>query len=139
MRTIYPLVVLAVLSAVPAAAHGVDAQSKGPLQRAQIQRTQIAAMARQVFATMDTNHDGIVTPGEYASYRQKAGDAPADNPFVRVGGHWYDHADVKHDSRVTLDEALAYPLHAFDRADTNHDGVLSSHEQKVALKYIKHK
>lgn len=134
MRTVSPLVVLSLIIAAPAAAQSADALPNGP-----IQRTQIADMARDVFEKMDSNHDGVVTLDEYNSYRQKFGDAPSDNPFVRVGGHWYDHADLKHDGRVTLEEAQAHPLQAFDRADTNHDGVLSLHEQKVAAKYMKHR
>lgn len=102
-----------------------------------IARTEVTAAVRAKFAQIDANHDGVVTRAEYEAYRahMAAGDVDRGGggaAFVHIGGHWFERADAKGDGRVTLSEATSHPLELFDMADTNHDGVVSLRERKLA-------
>jgi hypothetical protein len=115
------------------------AQDGAALGTRPIARTEVIAGVKRLFATMDTNHDGVVSQQEFAVFRarQGAGDADGAGMFGRVGSHWFDRADANGDGKVTLAEAQVRPLQLFDMADANHDGVVSVEEQKVAMMLMK--
>ena len=111
---------------------GAQASAQGPaLPDRPITRREVIAGVQRQFAAMDANHDGIVTRAEYD--RARTASAAPTSPFEHVGGHWFEHADAAGDGRVTLAEAEARPLQMFDMADTDHDGVVSLQEQKMAM------
>lgn len=120
------------LLAAPAPALAQTAQQfpDRPIARAEV----IAVVKRQV-AAMDRNHDGVVTPAEFAAFRAHQSPAPPTGveAIAHIGGHWFERADANGDGRVTLDEALARPLQLFDLADIDRDGVVSVKERQVAM------
>ncbi len=115
------------------------AQDGAALGTHPIARTGVIAGVKRIFATMDTNHDGVVSQQEFAAYsaRQGAGDPDGGGMFGHVGSHWFERADANGDGKVTLAEAQVRPLQLFDMADANHDGVASVDEQKVAMMLMK--
>lgn len=126
-------IALAAALAAPAFAQSADDLPDRPIARAEV-----IATVKSQFAALDANHDGIVTPAEFAAYRARTGGAaPAGNPFGRIGAHWFEHCDANGDGRVTLAEAEARPLQLFDMADINKDGVVSVQERQVAMAFMK--
>ena len=126
------IIILAMaLTCTAAAAQGVDDLPDRPIARSEV----IAVVKRQ-FAAMDTNHDGVVTRPEFDAYRARQDRAP-ERPgelaaFDHIGGHWFERADPDDTGRVTLRQAEERPMHLFDMADTNGDGVVSVDEKQVA-------
>lgn len=124
----FALAVCLAVAAPALAQRGMD-MPDGPITRSQV----IDAVKTQ-FAAIDANHDGVVTQAEFQAYHDRAGDQPqGGGPFGRVGGRWFERADAKGDGQVTLEEAEARPLHFFDMADSNHDGVISPKERQTAM------
>ncbi len=103
-----------------------------------ITRAEVAAAVKAKFAQLDSNRDGVVSEREYAAYRERkaAGDLPEDvgaAAFVHIGGHWFERSDADGNGRVTLAEATARPMEAFDTADADGNGVVSVRERKLAM------
>jgi len=125
------LILALAIVAAPAVAQGVDDLPDRPIARSEV----IAVVKRQ-FAAMDANHDGAVTENEFQAYRERQARAPerpgALAAFDHVGGRWFEKADPDDTGRVTLRQAEERPLHLFDMADTNGDGVVSVDEKQVA-------
>ena len=121
----FPVFLLAI--AAPALAQADAGLPAGPISRAQV-----TAAIKQRFASLDTDHDGAVSRAEFDAYRQKARPEQGGG-FVHIGEHWFERSDADGDGRVTLSEALARPMQLFDMADTNHDGVVSVDERKLAM------
>jgi hypothetical protein len=108
----------------------------------------------EVFARLDSNHDGVVTRDEFMKagpgsarverrvFVMRDGDGPGrEGPGMgprggmRGGGmrgHMIERMDSNHDGRVSLAEAEARALQAFDRADANHDGIVTPEERQAA-------
>jgi Ca2+-binding EF-hand superfamily protein len=121
----------ALVALAPAAAQTADDFPDRP-----IARTEVIATVRTLFAQLDANHDGVVTPAEFQAYLARTRETPAAaNPFTHVGQHWFEHNDANGDGRVTLAEAEARPLEMFDMADINKDGVVSVQERQVAMAF----
>ncbi len=105
---------VAMLAAAPVAA-------KRPLTR-DMAKAHIDFM----FAIADANHDGVLTRDEFdASVKAMNGDP-------QRGGMMFDEADTARSGRLTLAEIEASSLAKFDRADTNHDGVIDDQERQAA-------
>lgn len=121
---------LAALSATAAVAQTASQFPDRP-----IARTEVIAVVKRQFAQMDANRDSVVTRAEFDRFRAHQAPAPASgvDALSHIGAGWFDRADTKGDGRVTLDEALARPLHLFDLADVNKDGVVSVQERQVAM------
>jgi len=111
--------------------------------------------ADERFARLDTNHDGMLSKAEYdagitarlAKWQQpREGGAPEGGPMRGRGRHGggmgamggmrggdlFARLDAGGTGRITLAEFEAKPLAMFDRADTNHDSVLTPAEQQAA-------
>ncbi|WP_174296695.1 hypothetical protein [Sphingomonas bacterium] len=116
-------------------ASAAPAQTAAQFPDRPIARTEVVAVVKRQFAQMDANRDGVVTRAEFATYRTHQPAAPASgvDALSHIGAGWYDRANTKGDGRVTLDEALARPLHLFDLADVNRDGMVSVQERQVAM------
>ena len=126
----------ATFAAVFVALTPAAAQNAGDFPDRPVTRTEVAAKVKTLFGLLDANHDGVVTPAEFAAYRDH-GQAThaAANPFTHVGQHWFERNDANGDGRVTLAEAEARPLEMFDMADVNKDGVVSVQERQVAMAF----
>lgn len=95
-------------------------------------RAQNEAAALALHRWMDANHDGYTT---YAEMRATAlalfmpkGQPTVKLPDDPVGRAAFERADTDHDGRISTEEAIASADRAFDEADTNHDGVVSAEE-----------
>lgn len=120
---------------IAAAACPAFAQSALALGERPIARSEVIAFVKKQFATMDTDHNGSVSPAEFEAYHaQQAGKAQAG--LGHVGSHWFEKTDENGDGRVTLEEAEARPLQLFDLADINHDGTASVEEQSMAQMFM---
>jgi Ca2+-binding EF-hand superfamily protein len=115
----------------------------------------------EVFARLDSNHDGVVTRDEFMNagpgagrverrvFVVRDGDGPGrEGPGMGPGGgmgmrggmgpgggmhgRMMERMDSNHDGRISLAEAEAGALQAFDRADSNHDGVVTPEERQAA-------
>ena len=98
----------------------------------------------ELFASADTNGDGVVTRAEFLAARaagfskyDRNGDGFIDEDDVprrmrrRMGDRLdglIDRFDTDHDRRISRAEFVEGPTMLFDRADTNHDGQLSQAE-----------
>jgi Ca2+-binding EF-hand superfamily protein len=115
----------------------------------------------EVFARLDSNHDGVVTRDEFMNagpgagrverrvFVMRDGDGPGrEGPGMGPGGgmgmrggmgpgggmhgRMMERMDSNHDGKISLAEAEAGALEAFDRADANHDGVVTPEERQAA-------
>jgi Ca2+-binding EF-hand superfamily protein len=111
----------------------MDANKDGWVDRAEVQRTRdanLAAMQKRrsdqvaaAFARLDTNKDNAISRQEFdGMFRQFQ--ASADLP-------WLNMNDTNKDGRVSLAEATATALAAFDRRDTDRNGVISQQEARA--------
>jgi Ca2+-binding EF-hand superfamily protein len=91
-----------------------DTDKDGKLSRAEV-----AKMPDAMFARLDANHDGFLTPDELAQGRHDH------------GGKGFMHADTNGDGTISRDEALAASDKRFARLDTNGDGVITQEEMKA--------
>lgn len=100
----------------------------------------------QVFATADTNHDGVITQNEFEAARlqqfgrlDRNGDGViTTSDFGRLAQRRADlasrldqmitEADANHDGKVTREEFASAPMPMFERLDANHDGVVDRQE-----------
>jgi Ca2+-binding EF-hand superfamily protein len=92
-----------------------DTDKDGKLSRAEV-----AKMPDAMFARIDANKDGFLTPDELAQAHQGHG----QKGFLR--------ADTNGDGTISRDEALAHSDKRFARLDTNGDGVITQEEAKAA-------
>jgi Ca2+-binding EF-hand superfamily protein len=95
-----------------------------------VQQQRIARLRTGVeaeFTKLDTNKDGQLSKAEFMA---AAPTTPAQAPN---GAAILTQLDKNKDGKVTADEFRAPQLAIFDRADTNHDGVISDAERKAAV------
>jgi len=102
------------------------------------------------FARLDSNHDGVISKAEF-DVPPMPGPGGHDGPpppppggpgmrmgpmehgpMMLMGGHWFERADANHDGVVTLAEAQTAAAALFDKLDTNHDGTISPDEMRAA-------
>jgi len=92
-----------------------DTDKDGKLSRAEV-----AKMPDPMFARLDANHDGFLTPEELAQGHHGH------------GNKGFGHADTNGDGAISRDEALARSDKRFARIDANGDGVITQDEMKAA-------
>lgn len=134
MRLLFPAAAaLAVAASAPA--QGDDGFPNRPIARAEVM-----AGVRRHFAGVDANRDGIVSRAEFDAYRARidSGRAPPEPSeglasIGRIGARWFEKNDANGDGRVTWTEAEARPSELFDQIDSDHDGVISLSERRVAM------
>jgi hypothetical protein len=124
------LLALSAIAACPAFAQSALALGERP-----ITRTEVVAFVKKQFATMDTDHNGYVSPAEFENYHEQQG-GRAQAGLGHIGAHWFEKVDENGDGRVTLQEAEARPLQLFDLADMDHDGTASVEEQSMAQLFM---
>ena len=152
---------------------GPGPEGRGP--EGDITRQQVIARADEMFARLDANHDGRITPDEMQNMRGMRGMRGMGEH--RAGGgdmrqRMFDRMDANHDGNIsreefaqahpggpgpemapppggpdghamrgrmfgeqgfiTLEQMRARALERFDRADANHDGVLTAAEREAA-------
>jgi Ca2+-binding EF-hand superfamily protein len=79
----------------------------------------------EMFARLDSNHDGYITREEMKQNRPKNGDAAARgrrNPRA---------VDANKDGQISRDEWKG-PSEVFERLDANHDGFITRDERRAA-------
>ncbi|VVS96630.1 conserved hypothetical protein [Sphingomonas sp. EC-HK361] len=95
------------------------------------QQDEAAALAHH--RRMDANHDGFVTYAEMREFALAAifpkGQIPERLPNDRMARAEFDRADIDHDGRISIQEAIAGADRAFAEADTDHDGLLTEQER----------
>lgn len=107
-----------------------DANKDGILTRQEIEQyqrsvalAQAQAQNRALFARLDSNHDGQLSPAEFA---QLATNVPAPNAAPLLA-----EADLNHDQTITIVEWRTAKLANFDRLDTDKDGIVSVAEMRA--------
>lgn len=83
----------------------------------------------KLFARLDTNKDGKISPEEFAAFRKK--DAEADAKATKAGKRGqklFAKFDADNDGALSRTEADALLAWRFKRMDANNDGVLSLEE-----------
>ena len=116
-------------SARDAAFKKIDANGDGSINAAELAAAE-AGLARArlqaEFTRLDTNKDGQLSQAEFLAA------APQPSALVAEMAKPIAALDKNKDGRITADEFRAPQLAAFDRLDTNHDGVLSTAERQAA-------
>lgn len=80
------------------------------------------------FTKLDTNKDGQLSKVEFMAA------APAGPTAAPNGAPALAELDKNKDGKVSLDEYRGPRLAVFDKADTNHDGTISTAEQQALAK-----
>jgi hypothetical protein len=94
-------------------------------------------MRQRMFDRMDANHDGNISREEFAqAHPMREGAGPEMGPPPGgpegPGGHGMGARMFGEQGFITLEQMRARALERFDRADTNHDGVLTAAERQAA-------
>lgn len=109
----------------------MDADKDGVLTKKEIEDYERAMSGvaiddrrRALFNALDTDHNGLLTPQEFARLQLPAPPISAD-PML-------GQADLNHDGTITLVEWRTAKLRNFDAMDTDKDGVVTPTEMKAA-------
>jgi hypothetical protein len=106
-------------------------------------------MREHMFDRLDANHDGNISREEFAEAHARRGPEGADGPGREMGpppggpdgprgpdgpGMYGMHSGRMFGDQgfVTLEQMRARALARFDRADANHDGILTADERQAA-------
>ena len=108
-----------------------------------------------MFDRLDANHDGSISRDEFARGHKMrierkvvmndgaggnggtGGDRQNMMHAHQMGSHMLKKADSNNDGRISLSEMTAVALQRFDRADTNHDGVITGDERQSMHQQMK--
>lgn len=108
-----------------------DADKDGVLTRKEIEDYRQAMsfividnQRRALFNGLDVDHNGVLTPQEFARLNLPAPKISADPDLQQ--------ADLDHDGKITLIEWRTAKLRSFDAMDTDKDGVVSVEEMRAA-------
>ena len=129
-----------------------EMQAMGERRRGEMQqhagemREHAGDMRQHMFDRLDTNHDGSISREEFAAAHQAGGPHPGMMPPPPGGPEGAEsHRGMGGGGRggmgmrmfgdqgfITLEQMRARALERFDRADANHDGVLTPAERQAA-------
>jgi Ca2+-binding EF-hand superfamily protein len=108
----------------------MDANHDGKVTKLEIEafqtanaRLQIEARNRQIFAALDTDHNGQLSPAEFARFTAQP-PPPNSAPMLR-------QFDTNRDGAITQLEFRTGTLANFDRLDADKDGVVSAAEMRA--------
>jgi len=87
-------------------------------------------MRQHMFDRLDANHDGNISRDEFAQAHDGPPPGGPDGPGGPEGG--MRGAGMIGPEGVTLEQMRARALERFDRADANHDGILTADERHAA-------
>jgi len=110
----------------PRGGHGffqADANSDGTVTRQEFDASRAAEFTR-----LDADHNGELSRDEMRSGMRR-GWGHRGGRGGEGGMHRLASLDTNNDGNITRDEFLARPIAAFDRMDSNHDGVISAAER----------
>ena len=109
----------------------MDADKNGVLTKKEIEDFQRAVSIlaaqnrnRALFAALDKDHNGVLTPAEFAALPMPRPQPNAAPLLAQV--------DANHDGQITQVEFRAGKLANFDRMDTDKDGVVTAAEMRAA-------
>jgi Ca2+-binding EF-hand superfamily protein len=109
----------------------MDANHDGKVTKAEIEAfqragalAQIMARNQQIFRALDKDHNGQLSPAEFAQFHAEP-PAPNAQPMLQ-------RFDANHDGVITQVEFRAATLANFDRLDTDKDGVVTAAEMRAA-------
>ena len=89
-----------------------------------VTRDEVVGHVRELFAKLDTNHDGFITHEELEAFHQK---------MTGIEGMGRDMAQGFHEHHFPMPDRAAM----FDKLDTNHDGVISREEYMAARPQVR--
>ena len=111
----------------------LDANNDGVVTKAELEamqlRTRAAALARQareMFVKFDTDHNGQLNLAEFVYATSGGPNQPRPDVTPMM-----TRLDTNRDNKVTLVEYRTITLTAFDKMDTDKDGVVSAAEQRA--------
>ena len=93
-------------------------------QQTQAQAQQIAAANRQIFANLDANGDGMLSPDEFLKLAAAPQPVDAAPTMQRL--------DLDRDGSVSLVEHRTVMLGSFDALDADKDGIVTPEESQQA-------
>lgn len=109
----------------------MDADKNGVLTRKEIEDFQRAVSVlaaqnrnRALFAALDKDHNGVLTPAEFAALPMQRAQPNAAPLLAQV--------DANRDGQITQVEFRSGKLANFDRMDTDKDGVVTAAEMRAA-------
>ena len=142
----------------------LDLNHDGKITREEVRAAREGQMEKRMkehrdraFAMLDSNHDGSISKAEFDAGHMAGrggpemplppggregehkgpigGHGPMGGPGMMMlgSGRWFDKADANHDGVVTLAEAQTAAATLFDKLDTNHDGTVSPDEMRAAF------
>lgn len=83
----------------------------------------------KLFARLDTNKDGKISPDEFMAFRKQNPDVDAKAAKAgKRGQKVFERFDADHDGFLSRTEANAVLAWRFKRMDKNHDGILTLEE-----------
>lgn len=97
-----------------------------------VTRDEYVAAREAQFGRMDRNQDGVVSKADFP----RAASRPAAEGRL---DQFIAEADVNKDGAVSKDELAQASTPAFDRADTNHDGVIDQAEAAAFKASLPHR
>lgn len=98
-----------------------DANSDG-----QLSQDEVGRMPAEVFAAIDTNGDGGLTPAELKEHKKAR--------KAEHGKRHFEKMDITGDGKISIDEAIDAAQLRFEKLDTNGDEVVSAEEAAAGAK-----
>lgn len=138
----------------------LDANGDGKVTKDEMEAAHKARMAERLdqrFAEMDANHDGQISKAEFTAgheammarwkeHAEHGGDGMGRGHMLEGAGGMMGHGRMgkgmmgaNSDGPMTKEQFMAPALAMFDRADANHDGVLTKAERDAARQSMRAK
>lgn len=102
---------------------GILTQSELENYERNVARVVALRQNRQIFAKLDVDHNGALSPSEFAAL---VGQPPTPDVSREM-----QRLDQNHDGKITIIEHRAAKLVNFDKLDTDFDGIVTQAEMKA--------